>query len=91
MELQERGIRERSYCLEGGSPDDRYVIEGSDGGWTVYCSERGNRNDDRRFASEYEACDELLRRILADPTTTGSQLALQCSTLDVDSAAQGGV
>jgi len=68
-ELRKRGIRERSYSLDGGSPDERYVLERSNGGWTVFYSERGNRNEERWFASEAEACAELLGEILADPTT----------------------
>jgi hypothetical protein len=68
-ELKDRGIRERSYSLEGGSPDERYVLERSRGGWSVFYSERGNRNDERWFATEDEACAEILRQILADPTT----------------------
>ena len=67
--LAARRIRQRSYSLEGGSPDDRYCIERSSGGWAVYFSERGNRNDEKWFATETEACEELLRRILADPST----------------------
>ena len=66
--LQQRGIRERSYSLEGAD-DERYCIERSAAGWAVYYSERGNRNDERWFRSKDEACEELLNRILADPTT----------------------
>jgi hypothetical protein len=71
--LMELGIRPRSYSLQGGTPDDRYCLERSSGGWAVYYSERGLRNDEQWFATEDEACQDLLRRVLADPTTrTGS-------------------
>jgi hypothetical protein len=67
--LEERDIRERSYSLESGTAEDRYCIERSRGGWAVYYFERGNRNDEKWFGTEDEACDELLNRIMADPTT----------------------
>ncbi len=67
--LAAKGIRPRSYSLEGGSPEDRYCIEKSSGGWSVYYSERGNRNDERWFETEDDACEEFMRRVLADPST----------------------
>ena len=67
--LDEKGIRPRSYSLTGGSPSESYCIERSNGGWAVYYAERGNRNSEKWFVSEDEACDHLLQWILGDPTT----------------------
>src|SRR5438309_6933851 len=67
--LNKRGIRARSYSLDGGSANDRYCIERSSGGWATFYSERGNRNDERWFSTEDEAGRDLLERLLADPTT----------------------
>jgi sugar/nucleoside kinase (ribokinase family) len=67
--LNERGIRARSYSLDGGSANDRYCIEQSSGGWATFYSERGNRNKERWFSTEDEASQDLLERLLADPTT----------------------
>jgi hypothetical protein len=62
-------IRPSSYSLEGGGPDEAYCLERSRGGWAIFYSERGNRNDEQWFATEDEACTALLEWILADPTT----------------------
>ena len=67
--LVKRRIRRGSYSLDGRDQADRYCLEPSDGGWAVFFAERGERNDESWFESEDEACDDLLRRILEDPTT----------------------
>jgi hypothetical protein len=67
--LDEKGIRRRSYSLDGRFADDCYCIERTAGGWAVFYAERGNRNDEKWFHTEDAACAELLRRILDDPTT----------------------
>jgi hypothetical protein len=63
------GINERSYCLDGAEPAERYVLELVEGGWSVYFSERGARNNEDFFETEDEACSELLIRLTRDPTT----------------------
>ena len=68
--LDQRGADPRSYSLDGGSHMDEYCIEQSAGGWAVYYSERyTERIDERWFKYEEEACAELLRRLVSDPTT----------------------
>jgi hypothetical protein len=65
----ELGIRESSFCLDGGMPPETYVLAIEDGGWIVYYSERGKRRNVASFDTEDEACDELLLRLTNDPTT----------------------
>jgi hypothetical protein len=66
--LDRHGIRRDSYSLTGGCPNESYCIERCAGGWAVYYSERGKRNDERWFASESEACDHLAELLIDDPT-----------------------
>ena len=63
------GIRDDAYSLDGGLPDERYVLENRDDGWCVYYSERGLRSGLQRFDTEAEACEHLFEILLADPTT----------------------
>lgn len=67
--LDERGIDPRWYSLEGGSHQDKHCIERSAGGWAVYYSERYERYNEKWFKYEEEACEELLNRLVSDPTT----------------------
>lgn len=67
--IHREGILETAYSLEGGLPAERYVLALEDGGWSVYYSERGMRRDEVHFDTEHEACDELLLRLVEDPTT----------------------
>lgn len=67
--LEARGIRARSYSLGSGDQNERYCLERSRGGWAVFYSERGERNDERWFEAEDAACDYLLQIIMEDPTT----------------------
>ena len=69
MAADAEGIRSERYALGGGLPVERYVLSIETGGWSVYYSERGRRNDEARFDTEDEACDELLIRLVRDPTT----------------------
>ena len=56
-------FRPAIYCLDGGSPNDRLCLAEERGGWSVYYSERGERFDEDWFASEDDACQELLHRL----------------------------
>jgi hypothetical protein len=68
--LREAKINPHAYCLEGGSPGDTYVLSDEGyGKWAVYYSERGERNDEKIFRSESEACEDLYRWIMGDPST----------------------
>ena len=67
--LEQEGIDEDAYSLHGGTPSEKYVLSHDGPSWSVYFSERGPKTKVRAFPSESEACNELLRRILQDPTT----------------------
>jgi len=68
-------INPRSYGLEGpsGLPvqdrEERYFIEHSPSGWSVYYWERGLRSAEESFGTEDEACQHLLDLLLRDRTT----------------------
>lgn len=67
--LERVGIRPDAYSLEGGLPDDRYCIERRGSTWYVYYAERGNRNAERLFTTEEEACEYLYALLQRDPST----------------------
>lgn len=58
-----------AYDLENVGKDETFCLEKTDSGWSVYYRERGNRNGEREFKSEAEACAYLLEEILRDPAT----------------------
>jgi hypothetical protein len=77
--LRRENIRDDSYVFEGDrySEDLRthprsytgiYVLKIVDGEWAVLEFERGKVIDERRFANEDQACDELLTLLLKDPS-----------------------
>lgn len=62
----------RVYSLDGGLLNDRLCLSAEAGEWCVYYSERGSRFDEQCYASEGEACQDLLGRLrrasaFADP------------------------
>ena len=67
--LDREGIDPNAYDLRGGQPNEKYTIESGVGGWFVYYSERGKRTDEAFFATEETACQNLLERLLRDPST----------------------
>ena len=62
-------MRRDSYCLDGGYHNETLCLEKSDGVWRVYYCERGQRSPFGSYPTEEEACGEVLRRLLDDPTT----------------------
>jgi hypothetical protein len=66
--LEEHGIDSRCYSLAGYG-DERYCIDRDRVGFAVFYGERGHRNDEVLYGLEAEACQDLVERILADPTT----------------------
>jgi hypothetical protein len=62
-ELFRRGVPEDAYSLQGGARDECYVLDPTGSEWVVYYAERGLRTDERRFRTEAEACEEMLRRM----------------------------
>jgi hypothetical protein len=67
--LAREGIRDDAYALYGGTPDGSYVLSQEGQNWSVYYSDRGLKREPRIFSSEQAACEELLKRVLKDPTT----------------------
>ena len=73
--LDRERIDPRSYGLDGpaGLPvedrEERYFMEETSSGWTVYYWERGPHSGERAFDSEDEACRHLLDLVLRDSTT----------------------
>ncbi len=62
--LQEMGIREGTYNLDGiGRDDERFNLIYENGQWTVYYGEHGQRTNPKSFSSEEEACDYLLEKL----------------------------
>lgn len=58
--LDELQVNPRFYSLEGEMLPDRMVLYHSYDKWIVfYFSERGNRENERIFSSEEEACSYL--------------------------------
>ena len=68
--LKEARINPNTYSLEGGSSGEEYVLSDEGyGTWAVFYSERGFRRNEKKFRSESEACEDLHKRIMSDPTT----------------------
>lgn len=73
--LDRENVSPDSYGLEGpdGLPaqlrEERYFIDRTASGWSVYYSERGLRSGEQSFATEDEACRFLLDLLIRDPTT----------------------
>jgi len=58
--LNELYIRPTAYSLEGDLLWDRIIMFNSYNDWHVfYLDERGNRNEEKIFHSESEACDYI--------------------------------
>ncbi len=54
------------YRLSSSAEGEAYVLERSQGGWAVFYSERGNRNDERWHPDEAHALDDLKERLERD-------------------------
>jgi hypothetical protein len=67
--LREQNIRDNAYDLNGGHMPETYTLSERDDRWVVYYSERGLESGKREFATESEACQNLLNQIMNDPTT----------------------
>ncbi len=69
--LQGAGVRPQSYSLDGGLPNERYVLsQQSNDRWEVYYCERGGKSSFHSFDSESAACEFFLNQLLLDPTAT---------------------
>ena len=68
--LEREGVRPSAYCVLGTPEnDDQWVLERTPTRYTVYFVERGERNNERSFATEAEACAKLMERVLKYPET----------------------
>lgn len=66
-ELTSLKIDPSAYCLTGGLPNERLVLNQEPSGlWEVYYSERGQKNGLRTFDSETSAVQFFLNAILND-------------------------
>jgi hypothetical protein len=67
--LEQTGVYAEAYSLDGGLPNERYVLcQEANGRWEVYYSERGQKSGLRSFDSESTACQFFLDHLLKDPT-----------------------
>ena len=67
--LEQAGVYAEAYSLDGGLPNERYVLsQEPNGRWDVYYSERGQKSGLRSFDSESAACQFFLDHVLKDPT-----------------------
>ena len=65
--LASLNIDPTAYCLSGGLPNERLVLnQEQDGAWEVYYSERGRKSGLRVFNSEENAIQYFLDVILHD-------------------------
>ena len=62
--LTAEGFDPRLYSLRGGAPDECFILNRFNGGWEVFYSERGNRNGQKWFKTEEEACEHLRQQLL---------------------------
>jgi hypothetical protein len=63
LKLNQEAIPDDCYCLNGGLPNDRIILNKKDVKWEVYYSERGKIYELREFDTEDNACDFLYHRV----------------------------
>jgi hypothetical protein len=68
-EFERLGVRRNAYGI-GLERDDAYCLLRDGDEWLVFYSERGRRNDVRRYAEKEAACADLHHRVTSDPTST---------------------
>ena len=64
--LIKKKITPLAYSLSGGLPNEKYVLEQGIENWSVYYSERGQKNGERTFSTENDACQYMLQLLLND-------------------------
>lgn len=67
--LTKNKITPFAYSLSGGLPNEKYVLDQGIDKWSVYYSERGQRNNEKIFKSEDEACQYMFKQLINDRTT----------------------
>jgi hypothetical protein len=64
--LDEIGVRQGTYHLYGAHVDDAHVIDHRPVGWVVFYSERGGEDILGSYATEAEACSQLVTRLIRE-------------------------
>jgi hypothetical protein len=67
--LVERKLSPLAYSLDGGLPNEKYVLERVVQKWSVYYSERGQRSGEEVFETEDAACQYMLKLLANDSST----------------------
>ena len=67
--FNELKVNPLSYTLSGGLPNEKYVIDQGIGKWSVYYSEKGQKNNEKVFETEHEACQYMLKCVSEDLST----------------------
>ncbi len=67
--LDAEGINPNSYALSDRNGGECYVLATRPGGWKVYYSDRGAERTRMDYATEDEACRDLLARLQAQSDT----------------------
>jgi hypothetical protein len=70
--LDKEGVDPIYYSLNGSTKRawiGADILEQKEDGWVVYFSERGMTSNLKKYASEDEACKDILERLLSDPIT----------------------
>ncbi len=62
--LNVSGVSPRRYSIDGGPREDRHVLLEDGPVWLVFYEELGQRNDERLFLTEGEACQCLYDRLV---------------------------
>ena len=63
VKFKSEKVPEYCYCLEGGLPNDRFVLNKNEEMWEVYYTERGEIFEHRKFLDEESACNYLYHRV----------------------------
>lgn len=62
--LIEENISNLVYCLNGGMPNECYILNYNDSNWETYYSERGRKVDLQIFKTESQACEYFYKWLM---------------------------
>jgi hypothetical protein len=60
------GVRPEAYALYGAHSPESFVMDHRPQGWVVFYTERGDESSKRVWATEAEACQDLMDRVTAE-------------------------
>ncbi|MBV1910613.1 MAG: hypothetical protein KUG78_15025 [Kangiellaceae bacterium] len=66
--LEQLGINNNSYSMDDSTANEKYCVFDNYGKWSVYYSERGNRNNEKIFDSESDALEYFVELVSSDST-----------------------